>query len=152
MNLEQNEKPRKGGAGKFIAGLIVGFLAAVLVTGYSLMLYYGKQQDAINEKFSSQIKVYEDKIETLGKLGEGSANPIVTQEFADKVGEIYDLIDGAYYFEDKFNESETQEKVYAAIMDSIGDKYSRYYTAKEWESSNFTPFYHNVIDDAIRLA
>lgn len=26
------------------------------------------------------------------------------------------------------------------------------YTAKEWESSNFTPFYHNVIDDAIRLA
>ena len=26
------------------------------------------------------------------------------------------------------------------------------YTAKEWESSKFTPFYHNVIDDAIRLA
>ena len=26
------------------------------------------------------------------------------------------------------------------------------YTAKDWESSKFTPFYHNVIDDAIRLA
>lgn len=26
------------------------------------------------------------------------------------------------------------------------------YTAKEWEESKFTPFYHNVIDDAIRLA
>ena len=25
------------------------------------------------------------------------------------------------------------------------------YTAKEWEESKFTPFYHNVIDDAIRL-
>jgi len=26
------------------------------------------------------------------------------------------------------------------------------YTAKEWEESKVTPFYHNVIDDAIRLA
>jgi len=26
------------------------------------------------------------------------------------------------------------------------------YTAKEWQDSKFTPFYHNVIDDAIRLA
>jgi hypothetical protein len=26
------------------------------------------------------------------------------------------------------------------------------YTAKEWENSKFTPFYHNVIDEAIRLA
>ena len=26
------------------------------------------------------------------------------------------------------------------------------YTAKEWQDSQFTPFYHNVVDDAIRLA
>lgn len=26
------------------------------------------------------------------------------------------------------------------------------YTVKEWEANKFTPFYHNVIDDAIRLA
>ena len=26
------------------------------------------------------------------------------------------------------------------------------YTAKEWEESSFTPFYHNVLNDAIRLA
>ena len=26
------------------------------------------------------------------------------------------------------------------------------YTAKEWEENSFTPFYHNVIDDAIPLA
>ena len=26
------------------------------------------------------------------------------------------------------------------------------YTAKEWEENSFTPFYHNVINDAIPLA
>ena len=26
------------------------------------------------------------------------------------------------------------------------------YTAKEWEASSFTPFYHNVVNDAITLA
>ena len=26
------------------------------------------------------------------------------------------------------------------------------YTAKEWEENSFTPFYHNVLNDAIRLA
>ena len=26
------------------------------------------------------------------------------------------------------------------------------YTAKEWKENSFTPFYHNVIDDAIPLA
>ncbi|MCR5279550.1 MAG: S41 family peptidase [Lachnospiraceae bacterium] len=130
IEIERMEaKPAKGGAVKFITGLLIGFLAAVLITGYSLNLYYGKQRQQYEETF----KAYSEKINEMGKLDDGAVNTIIDQEFADKVGDICDIINGTYYFSDEFKPEETREKIYAAIMDSIGDKYSYYYTAREWE-------------------
>lgn len=130
---ELNENDRKSGKGKFLGGLLTGALLAVLITGVALNAYYGRIRKADRQSYDEAVAYYEGRIREMSTLGEGSANPIVTAEFAEKVGEIYDIIDSIYYFSDKFDVKNTQEQLYSAIMDSIDDKYSEYYTVEEWK-------------------
>ena len=129
---ELNVQKKKSGRGLFFIGLLTGVFSAVLITGIALNAYYGGIIRTDRAKFDDAVTYYEDRIKEMSTLGEGSANPIVTAEFAEKVGEIYDIIDSIYYFSDKFDVNNTQEQLYSAILDSIDDKYSEYYTVEEW--------------------
>ncbi len=126
-------KKKTGGGAKFaffFAGAVVG------IVGGAIGAYFGLQS-AIKptiELYENQIQVYEDRLAKQSELGEGAVNPIVTQEFADKVGELTNIIDEIYYFQDLLDYDDIREKIYATIMSSIGDKYSQYYTYDEWHA------------------
>ncbi|MCD7709308.1 MAG: S41 family peptidase, partial [Clostridiales bacterium] len=65
-----------------------------------------------------------------------SKSDVVDDEFAAKLSELIDYMD-IYYYED-YDVEEVQNSVYKGLIEGLGDKYSEYYTAEEYESTKST--------------
>ena len=66
-----------------------------------------------------------------GALG-GHGDILVTDEVAEKIESLDDVIDTYYYKTDVSDETEA-DGIYKGLMDSLGDPYSVYYTEEELE-------------------
>jgi carboxyl-terminal processing protease len=64
----------------------------------------------------------------------GGAESVINDESIAKVEAIEEVIDKYYYKDEDIDKDAMIEGMYAGIVDSLGDPYSVYYTAEEWES------------------
>ncbi len=113
-----NEK-KKGGAGKFISGILVGFLCSclVIVGVYSfLVITKGLSLPTIGTITTATTE------EATGKLLE--------QSTIDKLNKLEKAIDQNYYKTD-INKQDEIDGLYKGLLDSLGDPYSVYYTQDE---------------------
>lgn len=113
----QKEKERNGGLGK---GVLIGVLATLLVgmVGiYAICLATGRQIMITNS----------------GSKLAGEDGPVIDSESVTKINELAAYIDLYYY--DEMDADTLKDGMYAGLVDGVGDKYSTYYTAEEYEQS-----------------
>lgn len=118
MEALKKEK-RKSFWGGIIAGVAV---ATFIMTIASCIL------------ISSQAKHYSNLlVNSTGGTGNSVSKngTVVTGEVAEKVEKIYKYIDKYFYFEDDVDVEKMQEDIYAAVLDSMDDPYTVYYTKEE---------------------
>ncbi|WP_029674615.1 S41 family peptidase [Butyrivibrio sp. VCB2006] len=98
---------------RFIAGILIGFLASVLVvsTVVLYLLFVGKS--AISPV-----------------LGLGGRSELISDETLNKIQALEDVID-TYYYKTDVDKQEEANGIYKGLMDSLGDPYSVYYTEEE---------------------
>ena len=118
MNIQQESKQRKG---TFLVGLLTGVLLSTLMVG---CVYVGV-------RFNDLWKIKRVRLTSA----EGAvAESIVNDDSIKKLEAIEDVIDEYYYKEEDIHTDEMIEGMYAGMVASLGDPYSVYYTAEEWEA------------------
>ena len=117
-NIQQESKQRKG---TFLVGLLTGVLLSTLMVG---CIYVGV-------RFNDLWKIKRVRLTSA----EGAvAESIVNDDSIKKLEAIEDVIDEYYYKEEDIHTDEMIEGMYAGMVASLGDPYSVYYTAEEWEA------------------
>lgn len=77
----------------------------------------------------SQAKYY--KAHAAQFVSSDGTGAIVDSNVAGKIDQIYAYIDNYFYFEDDVDVSKMREDIYAAVLNSMEDPYTVYYTREE---------------------
>ena len=104
----------------FLLGILVGVIIMTLVGSCA---YVG-------------TKLYQlagDRIAEPVSTDSASADSIVNDDTSKKLAILEETIDKYYYRDEDIDEDAMIEGMYAGLVDSLGDPYSVYYTAEEWQ-------------------
>lgn len=107
------------GGGTFLLGMLIGIILTALVGAFA---YAGT-------KIYDMVK--QSRVQQTSADG-GQADSVVNDESLEKLEAIEEVIDKYYYNEDDIDADSMMEGMYAGLVDSLGDPYSVYYTAEEW--------------------
>lgn len=121
MDLMKQEKKRS-----FWSGILVGALVVGIVLTFCAGTLFIIQARFFAKHQSSGV--------TAGDIFNGigsSQNDLINAEMVEKTGDIMEIIDHYFYFEDDVDKDLMRENMYRAILDSLGDRYSIYYSKEE---------------------
>ena len=109
----------KGGI--FVLGLLVGVIIMTLVgtCAYVGTRLYQYANDHKAVKTASSDKV--------------PAESVISDDTIEKLEALEEVIDEYYYRDEDIDTDAMIEGMYAGLVDSLGDPYSVYYTAEEWQ-------------------
>lgn len=113
---EQNNK-----GGMFLLGLLSGIILTALVGGCAF----------VGMKIVDLAK--SDSVKQASADADG-AGSVINEESIEKLEAIEEVIDEYYYRDEDIDTDAMIEGMYAGVVDSLGDPYSVYYTAEEWQS------------------
>ncbi len=116
--IQQESKQKKG---TFLVGLLTGVLLSTLMVG---CVYVGIRFNDL----------WRTKRVRLTSADGAVAESIVNDDSLKKLEAIEDVIDKYYYKEEDIHTDEMIEGMYAGMVASLGDPYSVYYTAEEWQA------------------
>ena len=97
---------------RFVAGILIGFLASVLVVAILVL---------------SLTYVFKASMAPI--LGMGGSR-LINEETLSKIQALEDVID-TYYYKTDVDAQDEANGIYKGLMDSLGDPYSVYYTEEE---------------------
>ena len=149
-----NSKPEKEKNSGFLKGVAVGMLSAVLMiavlagcSGISSLIGPGSDksnrieqgtgEDATqkNASASTGSKTDNQVEETTSKATYGKYKPKseqLTDDVIEKIDTLMQVID--YYYLYDYDKDEMVDAIYKAVMSSLGDPYTVYYTADEFNA------------------
>ncbi|MCM1251429.1 MAG: S41 family peptidase [Clostridium sp.] len=116
--MQQDSKQTKR---TFLVGLLTGVLLSTLMAS---CIYVGVRFNGLMN--AGRVKLTSAK----GAVAES----IVNDDSITKLEAIEDVIDEYYYKEEDIHTDEMIEGMYAGMVASLGDPYSVYYTAEEWQT------------------
>lgn len=119
----QPQPPRNSngnqGGGSFLLGLLLGVILSVLIGGIS----------AAGVKIYDLVKENDAREVNSGSKG---AESVLNEDTKKKLATIEEVI-GEYYYKDEDIDTDLMiEGMYSGMVDALGDPYSVYYTAEEW--------------------
>jgi len=105
----------------FIYGVLTGCLIFMVAFSIANYVYIRKAQaaNAAQEQLQSQVE-------------EETATKLLTPDVENKINELAALL--AVYYYDDVDLDEVKTGIYRGVLDSVGDKYTTYYTAEEYDS------------------
>lgn len=109
----------KGGI--FLLGLLVGVIIMTLV---GTAAYVGTRLYQMAGSRSART----------ASTNKVPADSIINDDTVEKLEALEEVIDQYYYRDEDINTDEMIEGMYAGLVDSLGDPYSVYYTAEEWQA------------------
>ncbi len=118
MPAGQQQEPARSKS-TFLLGLITGVIFSALIV---CLVYTSVRLIGIYR--TEQLTVYDS--ETM-------PNSIVNEASTAKLAAIEDIIDEYYYKEEDIDVEAMMDGMYAGAVSALGDPYSVYYTAEEWE-------------------
>lgn len=122
------KEKKKGG---FFPGFIVGALLSVAILTCSILTYC---------KVSGQYLVIgasnSNKSTQAASANATAKSELLDEETVEKINELTQAIDLYYY--DEYDEKTLQNGLYSGLVDSLGDKYTVYYTKEEYEEMQIT--------------
>lgn len=149
-----NSKPEKEKNSGFFKGVAVGMLSAVLMiavlagcSGISSLIGPGSDKSnrieqgtgedvtQKNASASTSSKTDNQVEETTSKATYGKYKPKseqLTDEVIEKIDTLMQVID--YYYLYDYDKDEMVDAIYKAVMSSLGDPYTVYYTADEFNA------------------
>ena len=98
---------------RFVAGILIGFLASVLVVSAAVL---------------SLLYVFKGTMAPV--LGLNGTSELLGAETLSKIQALEDVID-TYYYKTDIDKQDEANGIYKGLMDSLGDPYSVYYTEEE---------------------
>ena len=101
---------------RFIAGILVGCFIAMFIMAAIYVFFFA---NPFTKLFGGS-----------GGITAGNGADLLTEEVADKIESLDDVIDQYYYKTDVSDEVEA-DGIYKGLMESLGDPYSVYYTEEE---------------------
>lgn len=119
---EQQNKRQASEGGKFLAGLIVGIVVALLVVCVGYLGYQIQQKVESNGQGSQQVNAGSSGQD--GKLSDAVADKIDTLEY---------MIE-RYYYKDDISREDLENGIYQGLMDAVGDPYTSYYNADDFNT------------------
>ncbi|MCD7725083.1 MAG: S41 family peptidase [Clostridiales bacterium] len=120
----QPETPSEGQShkgGMLLLGMLLGVILTVLVGGCTF----------IGMKI---VELSGNDMARQTSAGTDSADSVINEESIAKLEAIEEVIDQYYYKDEDIDTDAMIEGMYAGVVDSLGDPYSVYYTAEEWQS------------------
>lgn len=111
---------RDNRGGIFALGLLVGVIIMTLVGSCAYVgtrLYRLANDRAVKVTSSSKIP----------------AESVINDDTVEKLEALEDVIEEYYYRDEDIDTDAMIEGMYAGLVDSLGDPYSVYYTAEEWQ-------------------
>ncbi len=117
----QPQPPHHGnqGGGSFLLGLLLGVILAALVGGIT----------------AAGVKIYDMVKESDVKQvngGSDGAESVLNDDTEKKLTTIEEVIEEYYYQDEDIDTDAMIEGMYSGMVDALGDPYSVYYTAEEW--------------------
>lgn len=122
---------------KFVVGLILGLAFGALAAGIVLNLYYVDSQNKIVFEKNDDKKDDQETTTTSGSSGkkdDSSKDDVDLGSVSFKKKMIRSYIDKYFLYEDRIDEAAIAESEYAAMLNSLKDPYSVYYTKEEYDS------------------
>lgn len=111
---------RNGKGSIFLLGLLVGVIIMIFVGACA---YVGTRLYQLAGSRTART-ASADKI---------SADGIINDDTVEKLEALEEVIDQYYYRDEDIDPEAMTEGMYAGLVDSLGDPYSVYYTAEEWQ-------------------
>ncbi len=116
--------PSPGGqnnkGGVFALGLLTGVIVMTLVGSIA---YVG----------TKIYRLAEDKAASA-QADEAAADSLINDTTIEKLNMLEEIVDDYYYRDEDIDTDAMIEGMYAGVIDSLGDPYSVYYTAEEWQA------------------
>lgn len=111
---------------KYLIGVSLLVMSMFMLTGCDLYSLIGPGSDYGVEKKDS------DKEDKADKEAYVPESDILTDEVIEKIDTLIQVVDQYYLYE--YDEEAMVEAIYAAVLSSLGDPYSVYYTKEEYDS------------------
>lgn len=119
---EQKKKPKAGGIEHFIAGLMVGISATLLVVCVAFLGY------------QIQHRVEEGRHDSqLVNAGNSSKDGTLSEAVAEKIDTLEYMIE-RYYYKDGISREDLENGIYQGLMDAVGDPYTSYFNKSDFET------------------
>lgn len=131
MSENEVSKKKHTGLKMFLAGLVAGALVAVMFT---VILYYDYGIDKLRKNSNSGTKI---KTEISSEKEKDTAKDIdsdesvVSDSAIEKLQTLEKVIDKYFYLE-RVEDETLREGMYKGLMSALGDPYTEYYTAEEY--------------------
>lgn len=120
----QYPQPPAGGqnnkGGVFLLGLLVGVIITALVGSCA---YVGTRL----------YHLADGRLAKTASADGSSHADLVNDDTLEKLEALEEVIDKYYYKDEDIDVEEMTEGMYSGLVDSLGDPYSVYYTAEEWQ-------------------
>ncbi len=129
--IRENERQNNGTKtpfGKKGAGFGIGMLTGMSCTLLLVMAALIGNKVILSHGSSNVVE------KEQAENNEGTKKAILQNDVEEKAGELADLIDQYYY--EKVDQDALVEGMYAGMINGLGDPYSAYFSAKEYESFN----------------
>ena len=110
------------GSGQFIAGLIMGMAAALLVVCVAYLGFKVQQRVEDSAGESQQVNA-----------GGSSEEVVLSDAVTEKIGILEYMIE-QYYYKDDLSQEELENGIYRGLLDAVGDPYTTYYTKEEFDA------------------
>lgn len=107
-----------------------GLLSGVLIAGFILAIVTFVICASLSESYSAMI---DKMVAEVGQTKGPSGGEFTDQAFINKLENLYSKIEKEFYFEENIDKEDMHNAVYKALLSSLSDKYSEYYTAEEYE-------------------
>lgn len=120
LDRPQDRRPRS-----FAAGVGVGILMALVVMAVLTAVLFGYL------RFRQE---HQNMSDSAVESGKSDNQQILTQEVQEKINILSEYLQ-EYYYED-LEKEDLAEGLYAGLFNGVGDPYTEYYTAEEYEELN----------------
>ncbi len=114
----------------FLGGIFAGMCVTAIVLTVVFCILITRQANNFSSKITSSNSASTGG-NTNTVVGSGNTDTLLDPQTEAKIDVLYDYIQKYFYFEDDIDTDKMRDDMYAAIMESMGDPYTVYYTAQE---------------------
>lgn len=126
----RNGGKQEGKSGVLLTGIVIGMIMSLLIVGAILMISYmtGMVKKNNDKSFGN---LYGASQSQDGENEGSSSGEFVSDRIESKINGLVEIIRDEFFLEEVTDE-ELEAGLYKGLMESLGDPYSEYYTAEEF--------------------